>query len=37
MKSKADEISPDNFIAFRINTQGWKFNREEVNERHSGQ
>jgi hypothetical protein len=27
------ELSPDDFSALKINTIGWKFNREEANER----
>ena len=32
-KSKAGLLSPDDFSALKIDTQNWKFNREEANER----
>jgi len=33
-KSKAGALSPGDLSALNINTEGWRFNREEANERH---
>ena len=33
VKSKVGTLSPDDFSALKIDTQNWKFNREEANER----
>jgi len=32
-KSKAGMLSLDDFSTLKIDTEGWKFNREEANER----
>jgi hypothetical protein len=32
-KAKPGEISLKDFSAFRVDTRGWKFDREEANER----
>ncbi|MDR1110096.1 MAG: hypothetical protein LBP92_05225 [Deltaproteobacteria bacterium] len=32
-RSNPGEISPNDFSALKIDTQGWKFDREEANER----
>jgi hypothetical protein len=32
-RAGAGELLPSDFSAMKINTKGWKFNREEANER----
>ena len=33
IKSKAGNLSLDDFTEIKLDTRGWKFNREEANER----